>query len=299
MIKTKKRISQRYLHLFFISLFLVLGTSCKENKEKEIEKIVAEWVGKTIQFPQNVPCTSLGKDTVFPDANTSYKILLYTDSIGCISCKLQLAMWRNYIEDADSTMPNKVRFLFYFQPKNSKEFSAMLKYNKFKYPSYIDPENKINIANKFPLDMNYQCFLLDENNKVVMIGNPTLNPNMWNLYKQVIMGKENISDNTRATTVEIDQSEIELKNLKKGETTMAIFTLRNTGEKPLVINDIATSCGCTVAERDEKPINPGESTQVKVKVTPDNTGYFTKTITVFCNTRDSSIQLTVKGVVGK
>ena len=42
------------------------------------------------------------------------------------------------------------------------------------------------------------------------------------------------------------------------------FTFTNTGNKPLVINQIVASCGCTTPNYDKKPIAPGQKGKVDV-----------------------------------
>ena len=50
----------------------------------------------------------------------------------------------------------------------------------------MDICNQLDKLNTFPKDSRYQTFLLDKYNKVVFIGNPTENPLIWSLYKQII-----------------------------------------------------------------------------------------------------------------
>lgn len=280
--------------------FLVTGSvSCKKDAKKaEAEKIVTEWIGREIIFPTDIQCTYLGQDTVCPDRDASYKILLYTDSTGCTSCKLQLYKWNTFIEEVDSLIPGQVSFHFYFQPKDEKELKFLLRRDHFKQAVYMDRGNKLYEANKLPDNMSHQCFLLDKDNKVLLIGNPTLNPQIWDLYKQIIMGEENTEqEDILYSTVEVEQAEIELQDTQMHETATGIFILKNTGDVPLLIKDISASCGCTIPEWDKRPIKPGEKTEIKVKVTPDNAGYLRKTVTVFCNTKRGTIPLTVKSMV--
>lgn len=282
-----------------VFLLGVSSISCKkDDKKTEAEKIVAEWMGKEIILPDDIRCTYLGRDTICPDNNTPYKVLIYTDSTGCTSCKLQLYKWNTFIQEAESEMTGKVSFHFYFQPKDEKELKFLLRRDNFSQAVYIDNGSKLNAANKISDNMNYQCFLLDKDNKVILIGNPTLNPKIWDLYKQSISGEENAEQNNISqTTVEAEQTEIELKDTKVQKTSIATFILKNTGKAPLLIKDIAASCGCTVPEWDKKPIKPGDKTEIKVKVTPDTSGHFRKTVTVFCNTKKGSISLSVKSMV--
>lgn len=65
----------------------------------------------------------------------------------------------------------------------------MLKRDRFDYPVFIDENNQINSLNHFPDKPELQCFLLDKDNKVLLIGNPVLNPKVWELYKQTIASR--------------------------------------------------------------------------------------------------------------
>jgi hypothetical protein len=143
--------------------------------------------------------------------------------------------------------------------------------------------------------MEYQCFLLDSNNKGLMIGNPTLNPKIWELYKQTIAGE--VTAKPLVTTVEPRQTEIEIRDFQLGKTSEAVFVLKNTGSQPLIIQMVNTSCGCTVPEWDKQPIAPGKSTEIKVSITPEEKGYFNKTVTVYGNMETGRIVLKVSGMV--
>jgi hypothetical protein len=202
-------------------------------------------------------------------------------------------VWRNHIAELDS----HVDFLFYFHHKNRMELLFLLKYEQINYPVYIDENDELNKLNHFPNNPMFQCFLLDKNNKVLAIGNPANNPKVWELYKKIITGE--ISDKPPVTTIEAEQTEIELKDLNIGKTSEAVFRLKNTGTNPLVIRQVESSCGCTVAEWDKQPITAGKNTEIKVKITPEKSEYFNKTVTIHCNTETGQILFKIKGIVNQ
>jgi hypothetical protein len=196
-------------------LFLILSViACKDKNRMDAQQIVGEWVGKEIRIPDNVLCAVMGKDTVLDACqalmDAEYKVLLYVDSSGCSSCRLNLFQWETLMSESDSLFRGKLNFLFFFQPKSKNELSILFRQEKFNHPVFIDMKNTINRLNHFPAKPEYQCFLLDKANKVQIIGNPTLNPKIWDFYKQIITGE--ISDKPSVTTVEPQQTEIELKN---------------------------------------------------------------------------------------
>ena len=59
----------------------------------------------------------------------------------------------------------------------------LLAQSRFDYPVFMDLNGTINRLNRFPQVMQHQCFLLDKNNRVLMIGNPAMNYRIWELYK--------------------------------------------------------------------------------------------------------------------
>ena len=276
--------------------------SCEYKKKKgeiaEITKIVAEWTGKEILFPEDVPCYVSGKDTLSMFCNEhfqkEFKILMYVDSAGCSSCRLRLSEWKHLMEEADSLFHGRVGFLLYFQPKNVREMTYMFARDRFDYPVFMDLKSSINRLNRFPQAMEYQCFLLDKYNKVVMLGNPTLNPRIWELYKEQITGEK--QPETILTTATVDKVVHEYGTIKKGSSNLAVFTTTNTGDQPLVIFHVSASCGCTNINWDKRPVEPGKTATVSVEMTPDEMGYFNKMIDVHCNIQGSPLKLTINGV---
>jgi hypothetical protein len=88
--------------------------------------------------------------------------------------------------------------------------------------------------------------------------------------------------------------------IDKETPVSTIFTVKNTGDQPLTINDAKASCGCTVPRKPEKPILPGETGELEVTFTskPNQAGQnITKTITITANIPNSTKIVTIKGKV--
>lgn len=81
-------------------------------------------------------------------------------------------------------------------------------------------------------------------------------------------------------------------------TVTCEFKFTNTGDKPLLVLDIRTSCGCTTPSYTKEPILPGKQGTIKVSYsTTGRVGSFDKKITVFTNEPDNVYTLTIKGEV--
>lgn len=77
----------------------------------------------------------------------------------------------------------------------------------------------------------------------------------------------------------------------------ATFTIKNDGDKPLVISNVTTSCGCTVADWTKNPIAPGATGTVSSTFDAKALGHFYKDIGVYCNAADRPIYLMIQGEV--
>lgn len=88
---------------------------------------------------------------------------------------------------------------------------------------------------------------------------------------------------------------------KEGDNGVRAFEFTNTGDAPLIIKDVKSSCGCTVPSWPKEPIAPGKSGKIEVKYNM-NPGPIRKTITVQSNAvnhPDGVVALKLKGEVVK
>ena len=146
--------------------------------------------------------------------------------------------------------------------------------------------------------MEFQTFLLDKDNKVLAIGNPVLNPAVKELYLKIIQGKplqDDSKDKQVMTTVSLEATALSMGDFARQEERQGTFRLKNTGEKPLVIQDVVTSCGCLTVDYPQEPVQSGKETVIGVTYKADSPGYFNKVMTVYCNVEDSPIKLRVSG----
>ncbi|WP_178985782.1 DUF1573 domain-containing protein [Winogradskyella helgolandensis] len=76
-----------------------------------------------------------------------------------------------------------------------------------------------------------------------------------------------------------------------------LFTFTNTGDAPLLITKVKTSCGCTVPSYSKAPIQPGNQGELEIKYDTKRLGAFTKTITVMSNAEGANKILKIKGTI--
>lgn len=262
-------------------------------------KVVKEWQGKEVVFPKEPVFTIFGQDTVdFSYQNADYKVVSYVDTIGCLSCKLQLDKWKEIIHRIDSVADICVPFVFVFSPEKLGDVIYATKSAGFDYPIMLDLKGEFNAANHFPANFNFQTMLLDKNDKVLAIGNPVQSLSILGLYQDIILGKQGEpKPNVSLTDAIIDQSDIDFGMLRVGNKQERIVKLTNVGDKPLAIQDVIVSCGCTKVKHPDAPIMSGKTGEVIISYDPDKKGAFHKTVTLYCNAKQSPLRITISGRV--
>ena len=89
-------------------------------------------------------------------------------------------------------------------------------------------------------------------------------------------------------------------NIMQGEKVTHIFKYTNTGDANLIIADIKSSCGCTVPNYSQKPVAPGEESEIKVTFnSAGKNGKQHKTITLKSNAEQAELKLVIKANIKK
>lgn len=285
------KISTMRLHKVAIPTLVFCIMACTPSK-KGGDAIANKWLGKEIILPEKPIFTRLMKDTIaFNISQATMKIVTYADTADCMGCKLQLNKWKEFMSAVSSSVRNDtIPFLFFIYPKDMEEIEYLLQSENFSYPICIDIDDRLNKLNCFSSDI---CLLLDEKNHVIATGNPILDSDIKKLYLEKITGQK-ISSNLIMTTAETDHTQIDLGTLEKSTVKEIPVKIKNTGNAPLVIFDIDTSCGCITASFDKRPIKSGEETEIKLKLVPTEIGFIQKTVRVKANI-DKAITINLQG----
>jgi hypothetical protein len=104
---------------------------------------------------------------------------------------------------------------------------------------------------------------------------------------------------TQAQTAEItfEEDTIDYGEIEKGSDGVRTFKFTNTGDAPLVIEDIKSTCGCTIPKKPSGPIAPGASDVIEVKYDTNRVGPIRRSISVFSNAQEPIVTLKIKGTV--
>lgn len=107
-----------------------------------------------------------------------------------------------------------------------------------------------------------------------------------------------LADTSNYTTVQWLDSVQNFGKVIDGEKVLISFHFKNTGTKPLIITDVSAGCGCTVPEKPDAPIPPGQEGIIKAEFNSSGRiGQASKNVTVTCNTTTQKYTLLFEGEV--
>ena len=234
-------------------------------------------------------------DLPWLDATSDCKVFMYVDSSRCTECQMSLPKWEKFMKDATFLFGNKVSFSFCASSlvnRNTVKLVALR--SNFSYPISIDSNDIVKSKLNIPSDSRFHCFLLDENNKVILIGNPVHNPKIKELYFKTISDRLGIVYNPQS---EHNTNEIDFGTFSMETTKQTVFTILNTTQCFMRIDTVFSSCECTTAFIDQNEITPSESAKLSVIYTPDGTGDFYQEVYVKVNGEEKPREFKIRGNV--
>ena len=88
---------------------------------------------------------------------------------------------------------------------------------------------------------------------------------------------------TRDESLQLKEGSYSFGKIPQGRPVIHVFTIRNSGTEPLLLENVQASCGCTTPEWSREPIAPGAEANIKVGYNAYADGHFNKTVTIFYN----------------
>lgn len=106
-------------------------------------------------------------------------------------------------------------------------------------------------------------------------------------------------EKAKTTSLKFDKVFHDFGDIKPDSDNSCRFEVFNTGDKPLIIEKVEASCGCTTPHKPEKPIPPGKSDFIEVGFHPNpgQINEITKTVTVTANTIEKIHELKIRSFV--
>lgn len=100
-----------------------------------------------------------------------------------------------------------------------------------------------------------------------------------------------------AAKIEFKTETIDYGIIEKGSDGVRVFEFTNTGNAPLIISKVSSSCGCTIPNWSKDPVLPGKTGEIQVKYDTNRVNPIRKAITVISNSDTPTKVLKITGEV--
>lgn len=92
------------------------------------------------------------------------------------------------------------------------------------------------------------------------------------------------AQDTSGPAITFEEKTYEFGDIHQGDVVEHTFKFTNTGDTPLVITNVTTTCGCTAPKWPKEPIQAGDEGEILVKFNSrGKRGVQNKPITVYSN----------------
>ena len=90
------------------------------------------------------------------------------------------------------------------------------------------------------------------------------------------------------------EDKYEFGDIIQGDVIEHVFEFKNSGNAPLILQDVKTTCGCTVPEWPRAPLPPGATAELRVKFnSTGKVGIQNKVITVISNATNQTSRVMI------
>ena len=265
--------------------------SCS-GSDHSAERVVKEWLGKEIVFPDSMVFTVQGDTVDYNWQDAEYKIVTFVDSAGCTECRLKLPMWLHTYEmmQADTD----IALIMVISTTDTESITDILSRYDYPLPVYIDTTGLMESLNpNLTASDGMRTFLLDTDNKVVTTGNPIDNRATLNRYSSTIRGDYAIDEHADPKIT----SPMNIANLgvvKQPKSTQ--FLVHNPTDSTAVISKILVSCDCVRTELESDTIPPHGAKMLTVTQMPDSVkGEFIREVILVTAEPEESLTFTLRG----
>lgn len=116
----------------------------------------------------------------------------------------------------------------------------------------------------------------------------------------MLLGVELCAQEPRGADIELTTNVVELGELSRSDDKSYVrLSFLNTGDVPLVVTEVRTSCSCTTIKHDRKPIAPGEQGVLNITVDPSKApvGNFYRVLQVYSTAISGVKNITLKAEI--
>lgn len=183
----------RYLSFIFSLVCCILFTACNDPKDK-MQHNIQQMQSTPIYIPySDMACwTEDSISSIDLCKQAKLKLVHYVDSVQCTTCYLQkVAQYEKLFQLEQETNYRFVN-VFVIAPGSNRKRMLLLDHKDKLLPQmlFVDTAHVFTEKNKtIPSEEIYHTFLLNENDSVILVGNPVVYPKIAEIFYSTVKGR--------------------------------------------------------------------------------------------------------------
>lgn len=165
-----------------VAIFLLYKNDLDDhNLVDPKQQVIEKWIGQKIILHDSLPVYNVEKDKfyTFNNFNMNRQKIVVSIDADCFTCVEDFILWKKIIDEIKGF---NIEFLFYLHTSDLVVTKQYLKRWNFYYPIILDKTNIFHTSNNISEEKMFRAMLLDKNNEVTIIGNPTINNTIKEFY---------------------------------------------------------------------------------------------------------------------
>lgn len=173
--------------ILLLTAVVLLSGSCREAR---LGRLADRMLGENIIIPDSLKLLNPGcvADTAWLSSKGKIKLIIHFPEEYCTGCRLSA---NNLLDSILYILPSSgfTPMVILGSPSKAAvaNAEAAIASKRPGYPIYLDPGQQLLKMNPIiPDEPLLQAFLLDTDNRIVLVGDPSFDYNIMNLYRQVL-----------------------------------------------------------------------------------------------------------------
>ena len=178
---------RRILLLGILCFLAVAATGCKKA---QLRRQLKELMGTTIVLPEKITCVYNGEVYPMPDSlREKAKMIVYVDSTDCSKCRIsRFVQYVDFFRLSDEVSFFVPILLLSVSSENRPDIQEHILDIALPFPVYIDDRNTfLTLNTSIPHDELFYSMLTGLNGEVLLVGDPSINESLKQLYFREIL----------------------------------------------------------------------------------------------------------------
>lgn len=183
----------KYISFIFSLVYCILFTACNDSKDK-MQHNIRQMQSTPISIPySDMVCWS--EDSISPIdlcKQAQLKLVHYVDSVQCTTCYLHKIAQYKKLFQLEQESNFKFINVFVMAPGSKRKRMLLSDYKNKLLPQVLFVDTARVFAKKnrtIPSEEMYHTFLLNENDSVILVGNPVIYPKIAKLFYSTVKGR--------------------------------------------------------------------------------------------------------------